>query len=149
MAGSFSQYLDLKALDHEIGAIAHTPVTTLYLGLSTTTISGDGTGITEPTIGTYNYARVAITNNVTNFPAASIVSGKAQKTNGVEFDFPQALGAWGTITYLFLSDAATGGNMVAYAQLMDPTDPTTPLPKTITAGDTLKFPIGTLKFTLG
>lgn len=139
--GSFSEYLDIKTLDHEIGAVTHTPIATLYLGCSTTTISGDGTGITEPTIGVDGYARVAITNNATNFPGAAIVTGKAQKKNGVEFDFPQATGAWGTITDVFLSDASTGGNMVAYAALT--------VSKAITAGDTLKFPVDSLTFDLG
>lgn len=64
---ALTNYTDGKILDQIFGGTAWSPPATLYFGLSTTTIYADGTGITEPSGGLY--ARVAVTNNVTNFPA--------------------------------------------------------------------------------
>ena len=58
-----------SALDKFFGAANFTPPATLYFGLSTTAISIDGTGATEPSGG--SYARVAFTNNKTNWGVAS------------------------------------------------------------------------------
>lgn len=88
------------------GATTWAPAT-WYLGLSTTTPNDDGTSFTEPSGG--SYARVAITNNVTNFPAATTVSGETQKTNGAKFTFPNPTGSWGAVgTYGFFT-ASSGG----------------------------------------
>ena len=78
---------------------------TYYLGISTTTTNKNGTGITEPTDG--SYARIAITNNKTNFSA----SASGVINNLVEFEFPESSVSWGTVTHWFLSDAASGGNI--------------------------------------
>ena len=83
-----------------------TPVT-WYLGLSTTGPNGDGTGFTEP-VG-MAYARVAVTNNVANFPAATTVSGSTTKTNGAKFTFVNPTGTWGAISHHGWFLAATGG----------------------------------------
>jgi len=140
--GTFSEDTDKKVLDHYIGAQALTPPATIYVGVSSTTIAGDGTGITEPTIGVNGYARVAVTNNNTNFPNATIVTAKAQKKNGTAITFPQASGTWGAeLTDVFLVSASTGGTMLAYAVMS--------VPKTITTGDTLNFAIDSLTFRLG
>lgn len=140
--GTFSEYLDMLVLDHIIGNQALSVPATIYVGVSSTTIAGDGTGITEPTIGVNGYARIAVTNNNTNFPNSTIVAGKAQKKNGVEFAFPQASGTWGAeLTDVFLMDAATGGNFLGYAVMT--------VPKPITTGDTLKYAANSLTFDLG
>jgi hypothetical protein len=94
----------------------------------------DGSGIAEPAGG--SYARVAVTNNATNWPAAS---GGA-KSNGTAIAFPQATASWGVITHFFCSDLATGGNMLGHGSLT--------ASKTIDSGDTLSFPIGDLDITL-
>jgi hypothetical protein len=76
MAGSFTNFLEDELLDHVFGASAYTAPVTLYFLASTTTISDDGTGATEP-VGN-NYSRTPVTNNLTNFPAAS----SGAKANG-------------------------------------------------------------------
>ena len=134
MAGSFADFLENELLDHVFGAATFTPAATLYMGLSTTTITDAGANITEP-VGN-GYERKAITNNATNFPAAS---GGA-KSNGVEIAFAQATGAWGDILDFFFSDAATGGNIYCYATLN--------VHKVVTDGDTLTFAIGDLDIAL-
>ena len=48
MAGSFTDALERATLDHIFGGPDYTRPATLYIGLSTTPINDDGSGITEP-----------------------------------------------------------------------------------------------------
>ena len=93
MAGSKFNFLELKALDWILGAFSYTVPTTLYLALYTTAPTSAGGGV-EVSGG--SYARVAITNNSTNWPASS-GGGPGTKANGAAFTFPTASAAWGTI----------------------------------------------------
>jgi hypothetical protein len=80
-----------------------------------------------------------VTNNSTNFPAAS---GGA-KSNGTAITFPQATANWAggaDLTHVVLFDAATAGNPIMYGAL------TTPKP--VLNGDTASFAVGDLDFTL-
>jgi hypothetical protein len=131
---SFTDYLENKVLNQNFGGVAWTPPATLYFGLSTTTIADDGTGITEP-VGSA-YARVAVTNNTTNFPNTTTGS----KSNGTDIPFATATGAWGTVTYFFIADASTAGNVLAYGALTTA--------KTIGNGDTARFAAGSLTISL-
>lgn len=88
------------------GATTWAPAT-WYLGLSTTTPQNDGSGFSEPTGG--SYARVAITNNAVNFPAAVNTDGITRKRNGAKFTFPNPTGSWGNIVAWGLFTAASGG----------------------------------------
>lgn len=81
--------------------------TTWYLGLSTTPPNDDATGFTEPSSGAY--ARVAVTNNTTNFPAAQTIDGVTQKSNGAKFTFSNPTATWGQIGYYGWFLASTGG----------------------------------------
>lgn len=133
MAG-FTDFLENELLDHVFGNAAYSAPATLYVGLSTSTITDAGGNITEP--GSGSYARVSVTNNATNFPAAS---GGA-KANGTAITFPQATASWGTVTDFFIADASSGGNILAYGALT--------ASKTIDSGDTASFAIGELDITL-
>ena len=137
MAG-FSDYLEKKLLDHVFGGATYTPPETLYFGLAKAAItdSTTGTTVTEPSGG--SYARVAVTNNTTNFPAASGTT--ATKKNATVINFPEATASWGTVTHFFIADAATGGNILAYAAL--------DASKTIDAGDLPRFNANALTITL-
>lgn len=88
------------------GATTWAPAT-WYLGLSTTAPNEDGTGFTEPVGGAY--ARVSITNNATNFPAAVTTTGTTTKTNGIKFTFVNPTGTWGSISYYGFFTASSGG----------------------------------------
>lgn len=132
--GSFADFLENELLDHVFGAAAYTAPVTLYIGLSTTTITDAGGNITEPVGGAY--ARVAVTNNATNFPASS---GGA-KSNGTTITFPTATGAWGACIDFFIGDAAAGGNILAYSTLT--------VAKVISSGDTATFAVGDLDISL-
>lgn len=133
MPGSFSDFLELELLDHVFGNAAYTAPGTLHIALFTATPSDTGGG-TEVTGG--SYARVAVTNNSTNFPAAS---GGA-KSNGTAVTFPTATASWGTVVAFGIFDAGSGGNLLAWATLTTS--------KTISSGDTASFPIGDIDITL-
>lgn len=133
---SFGDYWENKVLDHLLGATVYTAPATVYVGLSTTDPLDDGSGVTEPS-GANGYSRVAVTNNPANFPAA--LAGI--KKNGVLLTFPQNTTAdWGLLPYVFITDSALGGNMLA-SGLISP-------PKTIQTGDVAEFAINSLIFTL-
>lgn len=134
---SFGDYLEKELLDHVFGNAAYAAPATLYLALSTADPLDDGSGLTEPAGG--SYARLAVANNATNFPAATGAS-PATKSNGVQFDFVTATASWGVITHMAIMDAASGGNMLAHASLATS--------KTIDSGDTVNFKIGELDITL-
>ena len=95
MAG-FSDHLEDELLDHVFGGADYTRPTTLYLALYTAAPSDAGGG-TECAGG--SYARASVTNDATNFPAAS---GGA-KSNGTAIAFAQATASWGTATHLTAS----------------------------------------------
>lgn len=104
-------YASNKVLDNLFGATAIALPTTYYVGLSTTPIQSTGGGATEP-VG-MGYARVAITNTKAFFTTSS--NGELSNTTAVQF--PDATGNWGTISYVFLSDSASGGNIWYYDAL--------------------------------
>lgn len=133
MAGSFSDFIENELLDHLLGNAAYSAPATVYLALFTVAPSDSGGG-TEVSGG--SYARLAVTNNATNFPAAS---GGA-KANGVDMDFVEATGNWGTIVAYAMFDASSGGNMLGWADLASNV--------TINTGDTFRFSAGDLDFTL-
>ncbi len=107
---SFSNYLELKFLDLAWGAVAFTAPVTVYAALYTAAPSDSGGG-TEATGGAY--ARVAITNNATNWPAAA----SGAKSNGTVITFPTATANWGTVTHFGVFDAATAGNLLNWGAL--------------------------------
>jgi hypothetical protein len=113
MPGYFTDYANNAVLNMVFGATAYDPPPTLYLGLSQST-SNKGGAIVEPSGG--GYARVPIANNATSFPPAA----GGTKSNNAVFTFPTPSAAWGTVQSLFVSDAATGGNILAMADLATP-----------------------------
>lgn len=134
---SFSDFLEKELLDHVFGNAAYTAPATLYLALSTTDPLDDGSGITEPVGG--SYARLAVANNLTNWPAATGTT-PTTKSNGVQFDFATATASWGVVSHMAIYDQVTGGNMLGHASLA--------VSKTIDSGDTVNFKIGDLDITL-
>lgn len=127
-----STYLANRILDHVAGGPDYVRPATLYVALFTVAPNPGGGG-TEVTGG--SYSRVALLNNATNFPAASLQS----KTNGTVISFTTPTAGWGTITHFALFDASTGGNMIHFGNLT--------IPKTIDSGDLVTFPIGELVIT--
>jgi hypothetical protein len=117
-----------------ISTITYAPAT-WYLGMSTSTPNDDGTGFTEP-VGA-GYARVAITNNATNFPPATTVGGVTTKRNGTKFTFPTPTGLWGLLGHYGLFTVSTGGTPDFFNQLDTPI--------TVQSGNTpVEFDVGLL-----
>lgn len=63
-----SDFLELELLDHVLGNAAYSAPATVHFAWFTA-LTGEAGGGTEATGG--GYARVAVTNNATNFPAAA------------------------------------------------------------------------------
>ncbi len=111
-----TNYLQEALLNQVFGDTAYSTPATLYVALSTTTPAENGTGFTEPSGN--GYARVPVTNNTTSFPNATGGTGGSTKNNGAAITFTQSTGTgWGTVTYLGIFDALTGGNLLAYGAL--------------------------------
>lgn len=132
---SFGDYLENALLDHVFSKTTYTGPASLYIGLSTTTPADDGTNITEPS-GDDGYARVAVTNNATKWPAAS----GGSKSNGEAISFPIATGDWGEITHFIVMDDPTAGHMLGFGELTAHRD--------IITGDVPSFAAGQLTITL-
>lgn len=129
MPGSKSDYLENKLNDHVLGGPDYVRPATVYIALYTAAPSDTGGG-TEVTGG--SYARLAVTNNATNWPA----SAAGLKSNGILLQFVQATASWGTIVAFGVFDAATGGNLLYWATLT--------ANKTIDSGDRAEFAVGEL-----
>lgn len=133
MAGLSDTY-ENSVLDAILGA-GFTRDVTVYLALCTTAPTDAAVGA-EP-VGNA-YARVAITNNATNFPAAA----SGQKKNGTVITFPEATGAWGTQTHFMVMNHANGvaaSNIITWGALT--------IPRTIGSGETAQFAVNALTIT--
>lgn len=135
MAGSKSDYLENALLNGVLGGPQFTLPTTVYIALSTAAYSDAATGssMTEVTGG--SYARVAVTNNSTNWPNAS----SGAKSNGTVFTFATATADWGTVQSFYIVDALSGGNCLYGADLTTA--------RAIANGDTASFAVGAITIT--
>jgi hypothetical protein len=116
MAGNIVDGTANNLLDVLLGAGANSvSPATVYVALSTTTPANDGTNVTEPSGN--GYARVAVTNDTTHWPAAS----SRTKSNGATITFPTATASWGTPTYAVIYTASTGGSVLAFGPIGTPT----------------------------
>jgi hypothetical protein len=132
---AMSNYLEKALNDHVLGGPDFIRPGTVHFALFTGVTDGDANNVTQPSGG--GYARVAVTNNSTNFPGAT--SGSGSKSNGTQITFPTATGSWGTVTHWGVYDAATGGNLLYWGELTTP--------RTITSGDTPRFNTGDFTIT--
>jgi hypothetical protein len=130
--GSFNDDLENKLLDVAFGGTAYTTVTPVFLAAFTAAPTDAGGG-TECAGG--SYARLSVTNNATNFPAAS---GGA-KANGTSLDFIQATGSWGTVVAIAIMSLSSGGVYLGWDDFTG---------VAIASGDTLRIPVGDLDITL-
>lgn len=113
MAGNISDYLKGKLLEHAFGASTYTPPATLYLALFTAAPTSAGGG-TECSGG--SYARKAVTNNTTNFPAVTGTSTKLSVLHIAQTMGP-ASASWGSVVAVGWYDASSSGNLLAWADV--------------------------------
>lgn len=129
---ALSAYLENALNDHVLGSTSFTKPATVHFALFTAAPTESGGG-TEVSGG--SYARVAVTNNSTNFPNSS---GGA-KSNNTAITFPTATASWGTVTAFGVFDAASGGNLLYFGNLGTS--------RTIASGDTARFAAGDFSIT--
>lgn len=120
------------------GGTAHAAVGTWHVALFTASPTSAGLATNEVSTSGTAYARVAVTNNATNFPATSALAG----ANGAAITFPTATAAWGTITHVGLCASTTEGtNDVRHFGALS-------APVVITSGQIPTFAIGALTWSL-
>lgn len=135
---SYFNFLAKSLNDHIFTDPAYTPPATLYIGLSSTTPNEDETGITEPPTG--GYARIA---TVAADWGPSTDADPSVKTTTVAKVFAVATGDWSggaNMTHFLLFDAISAGQALAFEAV------TTAKP--VFNGDTARFEIGDITFTL-
>lgn len=136
MAGSKSNFLENAILDHVLGGGDYTRPATVYVALFTDTntqTQRDAGTVTE--VSGSAYARVSVTNNSTNWPAAS----SGSKSNGTAITFPTPTGSWGTVTAFGVYDASTAGNLLYHGDLT--------ASQAVASGNTVSFAISALVCT--
>lgn len=127
---SFTNFAEDLVLDWLLTTGTATRPTEWYVGLFTAA-PGETGGGTE--VSGNAYARKAATFTVSGTAPTSA-------TNNAAIEFDPATGSWGTITHVAIFDAATSGNMLAYAQLTES--------KAISTNDIFRIPASNLTVTL-
>ena len=135
MASGKSDYLEAKLLNLLFGSVAYSIPGTYYFSLFTSAPNDTGGGTEVNTSGT-GYARVSVTNNVTNFPT---ITAPASMTNGTAVNFPISTAAWGSVVAFGIHDAATAGNLLFWGDLTTA--------RSVLTGDTPRFAAGALVIT--
>ena len=123
-----SNYLENALINATLRNTAYTSPTTVYVALYTTDPTDADTG-TE--VSGNAYARQSVT-----FSAPS----NGATSNSAAVEFPQATGSWGTVAYIGLLDASSGGNLLYHTPL--------DASKTIATGDVFRIAIGSLTVTI-
>ena len=123
-----SNYLENALINATLRNTSYTSPSVVYVGLYTSDPTDADTG-TEVTGG--SYARQSVT-----FGAPS----NGVSTNSAAIEFPQATASWGTVGWIGIEDAVSGGNLL-YHTALDTS-------KTIENGDIFKIAIGNLSVTL-
>ena len=124
---SFSNDFETRVLNYVFTASSVTRPTAWHVALYTAAPSDTGGG-TEVTGGAY--ARQSATFSVSGNTA----------TNTAALEYATATAAYGTVSHVGVFDAATGGNLIAYAALATS--------KAIDTGDVFRIPAGDLDITL-
>lgn len=132
MAGSATNLLENKLLDHALGVTAFTMPTTLHVALFTGSAAANlEQNITTDEVSGTGYARVPVT-----FTAA--VAGSSSNSAAVQF---AAAGSdFGTITSIAVMTDATGGDAIFHGELASS--------KIIQTGDVFVINTGNLTITL-
>jgi len=121
-----SNHLEVALLNLTLNGVAFTAVNNPYISLHTADPTDAGTG-TEVSGG--SYARTA-----SSFATASGTSGTV--ATDADITFPTCTATWGTIGWIGIWDAASGGNMLFHTPLDSA--------KTIDSGDIFKITTGNL-----
>ena len=124
----FSNYLADALIDATVRKTTYTTPTQTYVALYTTDPTKDNTG-TEVSGVTY-----------TRFPLTMDAPDDGVTQNTSEMEWAVATTVWGTITHVGIMDTAVAGNLLYFAELIEP--------KNITVGDQFQITPTKLKLTL-
>ena len=138
MASGKSNNFSNKILDHIFGSTSYSQAATVYIGLwAASSLSATSTGSTAGEVSGGAYARVAVTNNTTNWTPTN--SSSQQKQNGTAINFPTPTANWGTVGQVAILDAASAGNILYWGDLSSS--------QTINSGNTVSFAVNALTIT--
>ena len=126
---SLSNTFETHTLQYLFTTTSVTRPTAWYIALFTSNPAEDASGTEVSTSGTA-YARQS---------ATFTVSGN-EATNSAAIEFPTATASYGTVTHIGVFDAASAGNLIAYAALTTS--------KAIDTGDVLRLPANDLDVTM-
>ena len=124
----FSNYLADALIDATVRKTTYTTPTQTYVALYTSDPTKNNTG-TE--VSGTTYTRFPLTMDAPD-------DGVTQNTN--EMEWAVAMTVWGTITHVGIMDAEVAGNLLYFAELIEP--------KNITVGDQFQITPANLKLTL-
>ena len=125
---SLTNAFETSTLQYLLTTDSVTRPTAWYIGLFTSDPTDTGAAGTE--VAGFDYARTAATFTVTGDTA----------TNSSAVEFPAAVGGnWGTIGWIRIMDASSGGNMIIHSAL--------DVAKAINDGDVFRIPTGDLDIT--
>jgi hypothetical protein len=124
---SFSNDFETRVLQYIFTTGSVTRPTAWHVALYTAAPNDSGGG-TEVSGGAYARQSVTFT-----------VSGNTA-TNSGAVEYPTATASYGTVSHVGVFDAASGGNLIAYAALS--------ASKAIDTGDVFRIPAGDLDITL-
>ena len=124
---SFSNDFETRVLQYIFTTGSVTRPTAWHVALYTAAPNDSGGG-TEVSGGAYARQSVTFT-----------VSGN-EATNSGAVEYPTATASYGTVSHVGVFDAASGGNLIAYAALTTS--------KAIDTGDVFRLPTGDLDITL-
>lgn len=104
----------------------------VYIALYKTNPTDSNTG-EEVTGGSYARQQVS-------FSAPTQIADKGTIANSTDINFPVASAEWGTIAFVGVTDAATGGNLLAYQAITNP--------RAVLISDRLRFLTGEFKISV-
>ena len=123
-----SNYLENALINATLRNTSYTSPATVYLALYTS-------DPTDADAGTEVSGNAYVRQSITFGSPSNGVS-----TNSAAIEFPQATGSWGTVAYVGIRDASTGGNLLFHTAL--------DASKAIATGDVFRVAIGSLSVTL-
>ena len=132
---AMSDYLEGQLIAHIFRTGSFTKPTVLAVGLFTAAPTDAGGG-TEVTGG--SYARATLNPLDANWAAPSAGNGVTSNSSAITFATPSA--SWGVVTHFGIFDAASAGNLLFWGALT--------ASQTISSGNTVSFPAGSLTITL-
>ena len=126
---SLSNTFETHTLNYLFTSTSVTRPTAWYVALFTSNPAEDASGTEVSTSGTA-YARQSATFTVSGNTAS----------NSAAIEFPTATASYGTVTHIGVYDAASAGNLIAYAALTTS--------KAIDTGDVMRLPASDLDITM-